>query len=216
MADKYSLTLKNHSSQPGLTFAVYTVVPNGIAEPATFPVAWLTKALNPGNEITFHWELEFTLMFAAMGAEAGAIWEEMGRIAVSDDSAAENSALLSYQNNDYTLGLNNGAHPVSPGRLYLDSTGAVPEWSANAGPSVALAIATGASNTPTPAIAGNSGPNLRHTFTLHPTYYVRAGQIEQGQLADMDTVTKGQKVVFDPGVHTASWVFNPDNTWSIG
>ncbi|HEU5354912.1 MAG TPA: hypothetical protein VFU65_10645 [Actinocrinis sp.] len=217
MGDQYSLTLKNRSPQPGLTFAVYTVAPDGISDAAdSYPIAWLTKALNEGNDVTFTWTLEFTLMFASMGAESGTVWKEHGALAVNDNSSSRNSAQLGFEHGDYTFRLNNGAHPVKPGHVYLDTTSQVPSWTAENGPSVALAIATGKDNVPRPAIAGNSGPLLHHRFDLHPTYYIRAGHMDQGEMADLDTVTEGQKVIFAAGVTDSTWTFNADNTWSQG
>jgi hypothetical protein len=211
MGDKYSLKITNKSDNPDFTFGVYTVAP--IDEAAgTYPIAWQTKALDKGNSITFSWTLDFALMFSAQGAAHGASWVEEGTpAAVSDDSASTNSAQLGYDQ-DYTLALVDGAHPVAPGRVFLDTTSTVPRWSSDKGPSVALAIAT-ADGTPVPAIAGNSGPNLHHMFDLHPTYYLRAGQIEQGVMADLDTVTDGQKVVFVKGARYAAYIFNEDNQW---
>jgi len=218
MGNQYSLTLYNRSPQPNLTFAVYTVLPhNGLGEASgVYPVAWLTKKLNEGNDIKFSWTLEYTLMFSATGAQAGAVWTESASLAVKDETATQNAALLSYPDGDFLFELNPNAHPVSPGHIYLDVTGAVPPYSPVNGPSVALAIATGANNKPTPAIAAPSGPNLKHTFTLHPTYYIQAGQMKQGEMADLDTVTMGQQVTFAPGVYNSAWTFNPDNSWSPG
>jgi hypothetical protein len=218
MGDQYSLTLHNRSPQPNLTFAVYTVPPtNGIGEASgTFPIAWLAKKLNEGNDITFTWTLEFTLMYSTMGAQAGAIWTESASLPVNDETSTQNAALLSYPNGDYQFALNPNSHPVTPGYVYLDTAGSVPPYDPIAGPSVALAIATGPARTPTPAIAGNSGPNLHHTFILHPTYYIQAGQMVQGEMADLDTVTMGQEVRFAPGLRNTEWTFNPDNSWSPG
>jgi hypothetical protein len=81
---------------------------------------------------------------------------------------------------------------------------------------VALAIATGDSNTPTPAVAGGSGPNLQHVFDLHPTYYIAASNIIQGTMADMETVTKMQKVEYKPGVYAAAWTLTEQNIWVPG
>lgn len=211
MGDKYSLKITNKSSSPDLTFGLYTVAPIEEAS-GIYPIAWQTKALGEGNHITFSWSLDFSLQFSAHGAAHGATWDEGGTpVIVSDGSAATNSAQLGYDK-DYTLALVDGAHPVAPGRVFLDTTSTVPRWTAEKGPSVALAIATG-DGTPVPAIAGNSGPNLHHMFDLHPTYYLRAGQFTQGEMADLDTFTDGQKAVFGKGARYAAYIFNEDNVW---
>jgi len=212
MGDQFQLTLKNESDQPGLTFAVYTVIDEVTNSTETFPIAWQTKRINKGNKVTFKWTLDYSLMFSSQGAEAGAIWTENGSIDVRDTSKRHNSALLDYDG-DYLFTYNVGAHPVREGYVYLDATAQVPRFTPAAGPSVALAIAVGDEGTPTPAVAGNSGINLEHAFAIHPTYYIQAGQIEQGQMADLTTTTSLQKVVFAPGVFEAYWTLTEDNTW---
>ncbi|MGH3416232.1 MAG: hypothetical protein ACRDSS_07185, partial [Actinocrinis sp.] len=208
----YQLTLKNQSSQPGLTFAIYTVTEQIQDANGTFPLAWQAKRLNPGNSLTFTWALEFSLMFSSTGAKAGAVWTENGTVDASDTSNASNSIVLDW-NGDYQIAASPGGHPVKDGYIYLDTTAQIPPWSATAGPSVALAIATGDTGRPTPAIAGNSGPNLHHVFDLHPTYYIQAGQVQQGQMADLKTTTSLQKVTFAQGVYEASWILADDNSW---
>lgn len=212
MGDQFQLTLKNDSDQPGLTFAVYTVIDMITQSTETFPLAWQTKRLNKGNRVTFSWTLDYSLMFSTQGAQAGAIWTENGSIDVKDSSKRHNSVLLDYDG-DYLFKYNPGGHPVKNGYVYLDTTAQVPKYTPEAGPSVALAIAVGDSGTPTPAVAGNSGINLAHQFDLHPTYYIQAGQIEQGQMADLTTTTALQKVVFEPGVYQQFYTLSEDNTW---
>ncbi|GAA3162330.1 MULTISPECIES: hypothetical protein [Streptomyces] len=218
MADTYTLTLHNASSQPGLTFAVYTVAPVGNTA-GQFPVAWLTKPLNEGNQVTFAWTLDYAVMFATQGGQAGTVWKESSTVDVKDTDAQLNSALLDYQNNDYVFQHNAGAHPVKPGEVYINTSATVPPWTLDAGPSVGLAISGGESGqTPTmaPAIVGNSGPNLVHTFDLHPTYYIDAGNIVQGAMADLDTVTQYQQVTYGSGVFAAEWTLDKSNNWVEG
>ncbi|GAA1964401.1 hypothetical protein [Catenulispora subtropica] len=214
MGDQFQLTLRNESDQPGLTFAVYTVIDSITNATETFPMAWQVKRLNKGNKVTFKWTLDYWFMFSAQGAQAGAIWEENGSIDVSDTSKAQNSVLLDYDG-DYLFRYNPGAHPVRDGYVYLDTSAQVPKYTPENGPSVALAIATG-DGTPSPAVAGNSGINLDHEFKIHPTYYIQAGQVELGQMADLTTTTALQKVVFEPGVYQAFWTLTEENTWTQG
>jgi hypothetical protein len=214
--DQFSLTLKNESTTPNLSLAVYTAVPSVTNMSSLLPLAWLVKRVNTNNSITYRWTLDYALMFGTQGVEAGAVWSETGTVNVNDNSTAQNTATLGYPNGDYTLTLTPGANPVKPGYVYLNTTGQVPPYSTVSGPSVALAIATGDSNTPTPAVAGPSGPNLQHMFDLHPTYYIAAGNIIQGTMADMDTVTKMQKVEYKSGVYAAAWTLNDQNVWVPG
>lgn len=214
--DQFSLTLKNESTTPNLSLVVYTAVPKATNLSSMFALAWLVKRVNTGNSVTYRWTLDYSLMFGTQGVESGAVWSETGTVNVNDSSIAQNTATLGYPNGDYTLALSPGANPVRPGHVFLNTTAQVPPYSAVSGPSVALAIATGDSNTPTPAVAGGSGPNLQHEFDLHPTYYIAAGNIIQGTMADMDTVTKMQEVEYKPGIFAAAWTLTDQNIWIPG
>jgi hypothetical protein len=104
-------------------------------------------------------------------------------------------------------------HPAQAGEVFLDTDSSVPPYSPGAGPTVALAIAAGDDSTPVPAIGGTSGPNLSHTFTLHPSYFIQAGDVEQGQMADLSSLNNMQQVTFLPGTFSASWTLSEQNIW---
>jgi hypothetical protein len=215
MGEQFQLTLKNESDQPGLTFAVYTVIDAITNAAETLSMAWQTKRINKGNKVTFKWTLDYSFMFSTQGAQAGAVWSENGSIDVSSTNRSQNSVLLDYDG-DYLLSYNPGAHAVKDGYIFLDTSASVPRYTTEGGPSVALAIAVGDHGTPSPAVAGNSGLNLAHEFIVHPTYFIRAGQMELGQMADLSTTTGLQKVAFEPGVYQAYWTLTEDNTWVQG
>ncbi|MDT0270199.1 hypothetical protein RM844_28405 [Streptomyces sp. DSM 44915] len=218
MADVYTLTLHNNSQQPNFSLAVYTVLPvQGTT--STHPLAWLAKPVNHGNTVIWQWTLQYSVKFMTRGCQNGAVWTESRSLDVSPLSAKQNAALLSYPNGDYDFNLAPDTHPVDPGAVYIDTDARIPPWTPANGPSVGLGILAGEQGhdaTPVPAIVGDSGPNLQHSFQLHPTYYIQAGSIVQGTMADLATVTRFQEVVFKDGAHAAEWTLNPDNTWTEG
>ncbi|MDY0810786.1 hypothetical protein [Kitasatospora purpeofusca] len=214
MGDTYTLTLNNQSTDPDWTFAVYTAT-NITDSSHQLPVAWLTKKLNSGNTVVFEWTLSYKLTFADQGVQQDVKWTESGSVD-ADDNAANNAALLDYPNSDYSFTSNPGVHPVKPGYLYIDTTGDVPSYNPDNGPSVGLAISGGEQSKPAkfnPAIAGVSGPSLHHDFELHPTYYVVAGDKEEGTMVDLSTQTNQAKVEYEPGEFSQEWTLNDRNVW---
>jgi hypothetical protein len=211
MADKYSLTLTNNSTNPSWTFAVYTSAP--ITDSNQFAVAWQTKKVNQGNSVTFSWELSYSLMFSAQGFKQNVQWTETKSVPVNPNTWEQNAALLSFPDGDYQFTLNPEAHAAQAGEVFLDTDSSVPPYSPSGGPTVALAIATGDDGTPLPAVGGTSGPNLSHIFTLHPSYFIQAGDIEKGQMADLSTLNNMQPVTFLPGTFSASWTLTKQNIW---
>jgi hypothetical protein len=211
MADKYSLTLRNHSTNPSWVFAMYTNAP--ITDSSRlFAMAWQTKTVNKGNTVTFSWELSYTLMFASQGFKDNVKWVETNQVPANPNTWDQNAALLDFQGGDYTFDLEPQVHPAAADKLFIDTTTTVPPYSANNGPSVALAITTG-DGVAKPAIGGTSGPNLHHTFTLHPSYFIQAGDAEEGQMADLNTLNNMQEVTFVAGSHAADWTLNEQNIW---
>ncbi|MBV9444540.1 MAG: hypothetical protein JO345_01365 [Streptosporangiaceae bacterium] len=208
---KYTLTLRNNSTNPSWTFAIYTNAP--ISNTNQFALAWLTKRVNSGNSVTFTWELKYSLMFAAQGFKNNVPWTENRSVEVNPNSWDQNAALLSYSGGDYQFQLEPKKQPADPGKVFINTDSTVPSYNSSTGPTVALAIATGDDGTPTPAIGGTSGPNLLHTFTLHPSYYIQAGDVEQGQMADLDTLNNMQEVTYVAGTYSADWTLNDQNIW---
>ena len=66
-----------------------------------------------------------------------------------------------------------------------------------------------------PVCVTNAGPNLRHTFTLHPTYFIAVGAYVKGQLLDENSVASFQELPFTSGNFALTATFGQDNTWKI-
>lgn len=65
------------------------------------------------------------------------------------------------------------------------------------------------------ACAVDAGPNLNQTFSLHPTYYIDAGNYVQGQMVDGSSVTNFQELVYANGNQALTATLNADNTWAV-
>ncbi|MDY0810785.1 hypothetical protein [Kitasatospora purpeofusca] len=234
MAHAYTLTLHNRSPQPDLTFAVFAVLPVNTGQRATpalpppkngaanvYPLVWLSKALAQGHRVDFTWTPDFSLAFAGRPCRENHPWraDNDEPLPVVWDDTDRNSAVLDRPGSDYTLARSEDPHPLHRPRVFLDTTGSIPPWHPDNGPSVALAAESGELDhrqTPTPAIATDSGPNLLHTFDLAPDYYIHAGQDPAATMLPLDTVTGFHPVPF-PGHHrTAEWTLNEANLWVEG
>ncbi|QXJ22692.1 hypothetical protein AGRA3207_003738 [Actinomadura graeca] len=222
MGDTYALTLYNRSPQPSLTFAVFAVMPvkSGQRDASNvYPLVWLACPLNEGNQVTFTWTLDFSLGFARHGCQEDRPWRNEGEpFPVRYDDTILNSALLDHPNDDYTFTRPEKAHPIRPPRIYLDTTGLIPPWTLEDGPSVGLAIVGGEQDEtpePTPAIVTDSGPDLLHTFDLDPAYYIHAGQDPARTMVALDTVTTFQQVTF-PTQPCEQWTLDASNNWLHG
>jgi hypothetical protein len=67
----------------------------------------------------------------------------------------------------------------------------------------------------TSVCAIDAGPNLTQTFTLHPTYYIDAGNYVSGQMVDGSSVAQFQELQYLSGNTALTVTLNQDNTWSV-
>ncbi|MDT0270198.1 hypothetical protein RM844_28400 [Streptomyces sp. DSM 44915] len=234
MAQTYTLTLHNRSTQPGFDFVVYAVVPilsglqgarpDGSAPgrarrenaPRNFPLAWQARPVPYQEKTDFCWSLDYSLVYASVGCRAGAAWSAAQALPVSADDRNQNTAQLTYAGDAYVLSRKRPGRPPDPPETYLETSATVPHWSQENGPSVGVAITTGPAGRSTPALVTDSGPNLLHVATLRPAYYIWAGQQDPGTQTDLATVLGHQQVTFDDGAVTAEWTLDADNRWIEG
>jgi hypothetical protein len=109
-------------------------------------------------------------------------------------------------NGDFELTPTNGTPNGST--LWVTDTPNVPLPSKQ--PS-SVAVTLGGSS----ACVTNAGPNLYQTFTLHPTYYINAGDYVQGQMVDGDSVAAYQELLYAGGNTALTATLNQDNTWTV-
>jgi hypothetical protein len=225
MSDAYSLTITNKSSQPGLQFAVFTQLPSDSGARSRmsgvpgdqFNMAWLVQAIHEGNHYTFSWALEYQIMWAATGYKPGVVWSGGGDIDVDPDDKDQCTVIFDYAGGDWQLSYDQVSVPT-PGKLTVNDTTSIPPYDEQPS-TIALAIAGGGTDTglqPLPAIGDFAGPNMHQIFTLHPTYFVAAGNFKQGQMVDLNNVTNVYPVSYTGGQTDASVYLDDSNKWHTG
>jgi hypothetical protein len=204
MANTYNLTVINDSQLGSPDFAVFATLPVQ-ASFASLGTAWLVQQINDNNIYTFTWQLQWGFAWAASGTEAGFQWSASGQIPADPLSQTECAATFGY-NGDFTLVPTPGTPDGQT--LWITDTPQVPEPATQ---SSSVGVTLGGS----PACVTNAGPNLHQVFTLHPTYYIDAGQYVKGQMVDGTSVTSFQPLVYGNGVYALTATLAADNTWSV-
>jgi hypothetical protein len=221
MSDSYTLKITNESSQPALRFAVFTKLPSDAAQGSRlaggqFNMAWIVQPINEHNHYTFSWDLEFQIMWAATGYQAGVIWNAGGSIDADPNDSERCTMKFDYVNGDWDLSYEEVGSPT-PGQLTVNDTTTIPPYDKQPS-TIALAIAGGGTTTglqPLPAIGDFAGPNMHQIFTLHPAYFVAAGSFKQGQMVDLDNVTNLYEVRYEHGAMNAAVTLDDNNIWHI-
>ncbi|HEX6524997.1 MAG TPA: hypothetical protein VF070_34090 [Streptosporangiaceae bacterium] len=204
MTNQYNLTVINKSELRNPTFAVFATLP-GMSSNESIALAWLIQQINRNNQYRFTWNITWEFIWASQGTAKGYQWNGSGTLPANPLSTSACSAQFDY-NGDFQLlpqeGVPDGSH------LQITDSPRIPRPSVKPS-SVGLTLDGKA------ICAIDAGPNLEQTFTLHPTYYINAGNYVAGQMVDVDSVTSFQKLVYS-GTNTAlTATLNPDNTWSV-
>ena len=204
MPTTYELTVTNNSELTSPKFAVFAKLPTSSSY-ETLHLAWLIQQINEANSYTFTWDISWGLAWASHGAAAGYQWQGGGRLPADPNSSSESLAEFAY-NGDFQLTPSVG--PADGQTLKVVDHPTVPLPSDK--PSSVAVTLDGSE-----VCATNAGPNLTHTFTLHPTYYIDAGDYTKGQMVDSATVSSFQTLEYSGGNTTLAVTFNRDNTWTV-
>jgi hypothetical protein len=202
--NSYSLTVINNSEQQKPTFALFATLPVDSSN-ASLALAWITQQIDTHNHYTFTWNIEWGFAWAGQGTDEGVQWSAGGSLPADPLSSNGCAAELAYDN-DFSL--TPSPHAATGDKLWITDAPTVPVPSKQA-------CSVGVSLNGSPACVIDAGPNLTQTFTLHPTYYIDAGEYATGQMVDGSSVTAFQKVAFANGVYALTATLNQDNTWSM-
>lgn len=197
----YNLKMINGSAD-NWTFYVYQNQPQ--LQSDIFSLAWFASpfVITPGNSITFSWDITFDFVWGQTGTiKPGVTFSAGGNIAA--DPATLNTTTFSH-----VPGPNfSPAVQVPPsGVLVINDDGSVP--------SNVQSVGIGMSGTGTYAV--QAGPNLIHTFTPTPSYFVGAGQdIQIGTVLDIETITQTSEVLFPLNNFNAIATLGQNNLWTV-
>lgn len=210
MANAYALTVVNQSQMQRPRFAVFASLPVK-ANFESVSLAWFVQEIDETNQYTFRWSLEWAFVWSAQGtdAAAGVAWEATGRRAADPDSTTDSAMAFAYDG-DFTFRTAEppqGQQPDGATLWILDDPG-IPLPSAKPS-SVGVALEG------RPVCVLEAGPNLKQTFTLHPTYYIDAGNYRPGQMVDGSDLTAFQRLEYAGGATALTATLNADNTWTV-
>jgi hypothetical protein len=200
-ATPYSLQLNNDSAN-NWTFYVYQQMPNQQSA-NVFSLAWFCSPfiIVPGANITFQWTIDYTFVWGRTGTIQPGVTFSAGQT-ISADPASINTTNFSV-----VPGPNLSTAVAGPpqGSLVINDASSVPSNTYSVG------IGMGSAGTfVTPA-----GPNLLHTFTPTPTYWIAAGtNVQIGTILDITTVTQNLQVVFPINVYAVSYTLGASNQWA--
>lgn len=202
MSQPYNLTLINKSAMPW-TFYVYQQVPNQ-ASSNVFSLAWLASPflMAPTTQIKFDWSVEYGFVWGEAGdLKPGVTFDASGTRPA--DLTSNNMVNFTNDGNMPTLSQPSTGNPS--GSLVISDSSTVPNGS----------FMVGITMSGTGTHVTQAGPNLVHTFTPTPTYWIAAGtNIQEGTILDITTVNQNMEVVFPVNTYDLTYELGQNNIWS--
>lgn len=198
----YSIKLVNQSAAP-FKFYVYQQLPNQQSA-NVFSLAWFCSPYNiaPGNQITFMWDIQYGFVWGDSGVIQPGVTFNAGGNVSADPQGANSTTFSSSPNTGPNLSSPKPGQPQ--GSLIISDAANVPSNEFSVGVSM-----SGAGTFVT-----NAGPNLTHTFTPTPTYWIAAGSnVQVGTVMDITTVNQNTQVIFPPNVYSLTYALNSSNQW---
>jgi hypothetical protein len=197
----YSLKLINQSDN-SWTFYVYQQVPNQQSA-NVFSLAWFCSPFNivPSANITFEWTIDYTFVWGRTGTIQPGVTFSAGQTIFADPAS-----------------LNTTTFGIAPGPNLLAAVSGPPQGSlvindASSVPSNTYSVGIGMGEAGT--FVTPAGPNLLHTFTPTPTYWIAAGtDVKIGTILDITTVTQNLQVIFPINVYAVSYTLGANNKWA--
>lgn len=202
LGTQYSMTLINNSNQDWV-FYVYQKAPAQVAD--VFSLVWFCSPYQirkGGDKIKFQWEIDYNFTWSDTGVLQPGIY-----YTASGDKDCSPSG-----DNTTEFALDPGPGLTEP--IKGQPTGSLVINDASSVPANKFSVGIGMSNAGSYAV--QAGPNLTHTFTPTPSYWIAAGRNQKlGQVLSIDTITQTAEAKFGTAVFDLNCNLNGANVWEI-
>jgi len=203
MSNEYQLTVTNNSTQYQ-DLCLYQKVPD-LSVPNALSLAWLVAPTWPGTSVTFQWTIDYSFVWGQTGSlKPGVPFRAQQTLPANPNSLGSNQIQFDYRNGAFTFIPGPALGSPQLGSLYIRELSAIPVNTA--------AVGIGMSNSGTYVVPAQ--PNMNLMFTPHPQYWLTAGNIDNGQVLDLEQITNEIEVAFD-GTFSKRAVLDSRNNWTV-
>ncbi|MDR3333947.1 MAG: hypothetical protein LBT13_03525 [Treponema sp.] len=207
MGTNYTLHITNEAPEAG-TFCVYTKNDSAKMQANLLSLAWFTKAVEQGVKANFSWNVDYSFVWSESGTLAKGVHFDVSQKIDADPLASANRKIY-FEKGDhgFHFGDSDRAEEVQEGFLGITCAENIPPNQA----AVGIGISGQA------ALAVNAEPRFQITFEPHITYYVAYGDFIQGEVIDVNQVTRtAYKLVFPAGETERTIILTSKNEWNSG
>ncbi|MEG4224559.1 hypothetical protein QUA35_01110 [Microcoleus sp. N9_B2] len=198
----YTLNVKNQSSRDWV-FYIYQTCPKQTNK--MLSLAWFVSPypIAPQDEISFTWFINYNFVWADTGElKPGITYKARGPRDANLETA--NSSTFGYNSAGAPTLTNPTQDSSRKGELVITDLGNIPD--------LKFTVGIGMSGKGT--FVEQAGPNLTHSFTPTPVYWVGAAtEKKEGEVLDIQTVTKVSLFKFKSGEYEVDMTLNDQNQW---
>lgn len=199
MATHYSLEIQHHGTETG-DFCVYQTNDNQSEDIRS--LVWFSKRAHPETVLKFKWDIEYGFTWSEQGILVPGVVFEASQIIPTDPSDLSLNS-IGFTRTDSAFKFEETTEPTTQGRLGISCDELIPARTASIG--VAM---SGKS-----AFACTASPNMKYTFRPHPRYWIAFGKFEEGEVIDLNRMTRKFEVKFRENQYDKSIRLTETNTW---
>ena len=198
----YSLTCLNNSQLHG-SFAVFQKAPPMTVPGNVFSLAWFARPAAPGSRVTFTWNLDYSFVWSETGLLQPGINFSATQV-IGADPNGQNLVQLTQD----SWGATTFANPSVTGAL---GSLTIQQLSNVVPNRTTVGIGMAGSGT----FAVQAAPNMTAVFTPHPNYWVLFGNLETGDVIDVEDVTGAVEVTYGGALTSRTAALGLDNLISV-
>lgn len=201
MADQYSLTIQNKSSNT-FNFCIFQTGQNADVSGA---VVWLCRRCHPDTSVRFTWDTDYCFFWAEQGEmkqRENAAFSTWGTKPA--DPADADKCITGFTYSDGAYEFVQTKQKGTPGALQIVADGTIAAGKAM--------IGIGMSENCIACVP--AAPNILRSFTPQTEYRVAFGNMKQGDPISDAVMQQSIRLDFPPNVFDLSVALKNDNTWT--
>ncbi len=202
MATKYTLKVKHDGTETG-DFCLYQTCDNQTEDIRS--LVWFSKRAHNDTLLKFDWNIDYGFAWSEQGTlTPGVVFEAHQNLETDPTDLTRNT--IGFTKKDSAFKFNKVDEKTTNGRMSIVCDESIPAKTASIGISM-----SGQS-----AFACTASPNMKYTFRPHPRYWIAFGKFEEGEVIDLNRMTRKFEIRFDENQYERTIYLSANNTWVDG
>ncbi len=199
MSTKYSLKVKHDGTETG-DFCIYQTYDNQTEDINS--LVWFKKRAHPDTKLKFDWTIDYGFTWSEQGVLTPGVVFEASQVLETDPTDLSVNS-IGFTKKDKAFTFKNIDEQTTRGRMGISCDETIP----------ANTSAIGISMSGESAFACTASPNMKYTFKPHPRYWIAFGKFEEGEVIDLNRMTRKFEIRFNENQYEKLIRLSETNTW---